>query len=78
MIGLHPDIGELAEHIQQLLREQNEHRKDKLSLPEFNVCYIGASAYRHDLRVLTRNHRHFPQFRNLGEFSITVDLYEAT
>lgn len=78
MIGLHPDIGELAERMQHQLQEKNARRKDKLSLPEFNDCYIAASARIHDLRVVTRNHRHFPQFRDLGELSITVDLYEAT
>ncbi len=70
-----PDIEKHAEIIQQELREKNERSKNKLSLPEFNDCYIASSAYFHGMRVVTANKKHFPQFRKINGAGIAIDLY---
>ncbi len=75
MVGLHPALERIALGYQAALEAQNAKRRDRLSLPGFNDCYIAAGAWRHGLRVLTRNTRHFTLLAGLESGPPDVAFY---
>ncbi|MCY4009963.1 MAG: PIN domain-containing protein [Chloroflexi bacterium] len=76
MHGLKPKILDLADHYQDALLAANRARKRRLSLPGMGDCIIAATAYTNQLCVITRNRRHFGQFRDVPDYAIEVELYE--
>ena len=76
MLGLNPEILDLADHYEQALKAANRARRRQLSLPGIGDCVIAATAYTNQLRVVTRNRRHFGQFRDVPDYAIEVELYD--
>lgn len=72
MYGCEPSVLELADHFENELALANQRRREKLSSPGTPDGIIAATASSYNLRVVTRDRVHLPQFRRFG---ISVEVY---
>ena len=75
MLGLNPEILDLADHYENVLQAANRTRRRRLPEPGKMDYIIAATAYTNQLHVVTRNRRHFGQFRDVPNYAIEVELY---
>ena len=76
MLGLNPEILGLADHYENVLQAANRARRRRLPEPGKMDCIIAATAYLNQMRVVTRNRRHFGQFRDVPNYAIEVEQYD--